>query len=336
MLILVLVCLPIFLVFAAFSISIAYMQLTRTELRIATDAATRAGSRTLSLRQSQSIANARAHEAAGKNLVAGDPLLLEDSDIQWGFAEPRDQGRWAFSVDPLRVNSIRVTGRRTTDAPSGNVPLPFTPFLGAAMFEPVKSSTATQIDRDISLVLDRSGSMSWPTVGYSGPPRWNDLLAAVDAFLIALENTPMDEQVALVSYETMSTIDHELTLQYSDIRARVGTLRPAGATGIGFGLRNGLTAVTNPSHRRVFAARTIVVMTDGHHNSGVNPTNIAALCAQQNVTVHTVTFSAGANQAHMKEVARVGGGKHWHAATRNSLINAFREIANNLPTLMTE
>ena len=53
MLILIAICLPIFLVMLVFSIDIAFMQLTKTELRTATDSAARAGSRTLSIAQSQ-------------------------------------------------------------------------------------------------------------------------------------------------------------------------------------------------------------------------------------------------------------------------------------------
>jgi len=42
------VCLLAVLILAAFAVDVAYMQLVRTELRIATDAATLAGGRTLS------------------------------------------------------------------------------------------------------------------------------------------------------------------------------------------------------------------------------------------------------------------------------------------------
>jgi hypothetical protein len=38
----------------------------------------------------------------------------------------------------------------------------------------------------------------------------------------------------------------------------------------------------------------------------------------------------------MQTVASDGNGQHWHADDRASLIEVFRQIANNVPTLLTE
>src|SRR5688572_29202700 len=51
MMVLIAICLPLFVIAAAFAVDVAYMQLTRTELRTATDSAARAGAKTLSLTQ---------------------------------------------------------------------------------------------------------------------------------------------------------------------------------------------------------------------------------------------------------------------------------------------
>ena len=206
MLPLVAVCLPVILLFAAYSINIAQMQLTRTQLRTATDAASRAGARTLSITQSQNIAEATAIEAARRNTVSGAPLLLAPSEVQFGLSQPVSTGgRWDFAPashsGDLR-NSVRVTGRRTEGSLSGSIPLIFPVFSSSGVFEPVKIATATQIDRDISLVLDRSGSMTDPidpTVTarpwrrnrpVPDGSKWLDLVSATDAFLAALSSTP--------------------------------------------------------------------------------------------------------------------------------------------------
>ena len=55
-----------------------------------------------------------------------------------------------------------------------------------------------------------------------------------------------------------------------------------------------------------------------------------------NVIIHTVTFTEGAVQAPMMEVARLGGGRHYHAENGDLLIDTFEEIANNLPTVLTQ
>ena len=88
---------------------------------------------------------------------------------------------------------------------------------------------------------------------------------------------------------------------------------------------------------RPFAAKTMVVMTDGVQNQTPWAEDIAeALVANNLLTIHTVTFGTGANQQDMREVAAIGGGKHYHAATGADLVRIFEEIANNLPTILTE
>src|SRR5215510_10137842 len=71
----------IFLAMTALSVDVAYMHLSRTQLRAATDAAARAGAEALSRNQSTTAARTAAKNLAAENLVAGAPLLLADSDI---------------------------------------------------------------------------------------------------------------------------------------------------------------------------------------------------------------------------------------------------------------
>src|SRR3954462_14226999 len=84
MLVLIALCLPVCLIIAAFAINVAWMQLVRTELRTSTDAAARAGAKQLSLSQSTGVALAQAKDLAKRNPVAGQPLLLANSDVEFG------------------------------------------------------------------------------------------------------------------------------------------------------------------------------------------------------------------------------------------------------------
>src|SRR5215471_19934173 len=90
MLVLIAVCLPLCIIMAGFAINVAWMQLVRTELRTATDSAARAGAKELSLSQSIDTARARAKDAASRNKVAGAPLKLADSDIEFGISSQAD------------------------------------------------------------------------------------------------------------------------------------------------------------------------------------------------------------------------------------------------------
>ena len=160
MLVLIAVCLPLCIIMAAFAVNIAWMQLVRAELRTATDAAARAGAKELSLAQTTTAAIAEAKEAAKRNVVAGDPLLLADSDIEIGnSSQPTDISRFIFTPGGSKPNAVRVTGRRTQGSLAGPVDLLFANVFGIRQFEPKESATSTQLDRDICLVVDRSGSI---------------------------------------------------------------------------------------------------------------------------------------------------------------------------------
>ncbi len=337
MLILIGLCIPIVLIFAAYSINIAWMQLTRTELRTATDAAARAGSRTLSLTQTAAAARTAAIDAAGRNTVGGKPLALRDTDVQIGKSSEGTTGKWTFmdiDENSSELNSVRVTGSRASDSASGAIPMLFSGFLDRTHFEPVKVATASQLDRDVMLALDRSGSMRSRTRTGN---RIGDLQDAVEAFLNALLQTPQDELVGIVSYSSNSRIDQNLSISYNELMSTVNGLRPSGLTAIGRGLNSGITGILDTRFSRATAAKTIVVMTDGHHNRGVGPVEVARTAYQTyGITVHTITFSRGANQTHMRKVAAAGGGSHWHANDHDELVHVFEEVANNLPTLLTE
>src|SRR4249919_2295812 len=112
MMVLIAVCLPLLIIMAAFAIDVAWMQLVRTELRTATDAASRAAAKELSLSQSTDTARARAKDAANRNLVAGAPLKLADSDIEFGnSSQSTATSRFLFTTGGKTPNAVRVNGQ---------------------------------------------------------------------------------------------------------------------------------------------------------------------------------------------------------------------------------
>lgn len=343
--------LPLIIIMAAFAIDIAYMQLVRSELRTATDAAARAAARTLSLTQDQTAAIAAAKAAAAENFVANDPLLLDDADIEIGRAAADPvTSRFVFSAGGPLLNSVRVTGRRTQGSPSGPVGLFLGRFMNVPIFEPVQTATGTQIDRDIAMVLDRSGSMTDPISGRGSgrwrpcdpvPPnaRWLDAAAASHDFLDALDSSPQSELVTLATYSTSASLDVNLTGNYGAIRSRVDNLTLnycGGWTAIGWGMEQGIRGLTDASRARPFAAKSMVILTDGIHNTGPSPLTFVDAARAAGITVYTVTFSDEADQNLMRQVAEATGGKHYHAPTGAALRAAFREIALTNPTLLTD
>lgn len=397
------VLLPVLAILAAFCVNAAQMQLNRTELIVATDAAARAGGRAFSEMQTVSAAKSAAIATAAMNTVNGQPLQLQSSDgageIEFGFTSQPDglEGRYHFQkVATAAVESgaeiasaVRVHGKRDSSSLSGRIPLVIPGLLEQDDFSTVHHSVAMQVDRDISLVLDRSGSMDdidfdWPPgtspwytstkdagvdagmlrysdddgyryasgvdsttyrqwvwqhhydLGPAPTSAWQDLVAAVNAFLNVLDATSQEEQVSVASYSSKATLDTWLEKNFQLIRNKVDDLNTGGMTAIGRGMQEGIQSLLD-SAARPYAAKTMVVMTDGIHNTGISPTSVASeLMGSYNLTIHTVTFGEGADQDLMQQVASIGGGKHYHAATGAELVAIFEEIANNLPTILTK
>lgn len=337
MMMLIVICLPIVLMFSAFSINVAYMQLTRTELRTATDASVRAGSRVLSITQNVAAARTAAIAGAARNSVAGTPMTVAGANVTFGESDLNAAtGKYDFTSTPdtsQKITGISVTADRTAASADGAVPMLFQGLFDTGTFQPVKTAVASQVDRDVFLVLDRSGSM---TIKTPGGNRWKDLKKAVKAFLDELKKTPQDEQVGIATYSTSSSLDQGLKLNYGQLMKSVNGKSASGWTAIGMGMQSGISGLKDASKAKRLAVKTLVVMTDGNHNTGIDPDVVATDAAKDGIIVHTITFSSGADQILMKKVAKNGNGKHWHADDQAALVNVFREVARNLPTLITQ
>ncbi len=395
--------LPILALLAAFCVNLAHMQLTRTELVVATDAAARAGGRAFSEEQTTDAAKAAAVATALMNTVDGMPLQLRPEDganeIEFGAtSQPGGNGtRYLFTKVPTSqvdangviASAVRVNGRRDASSLGGVIPLVFPKSFGSEYFSPVQDSVAMQVDRDISLVLDRSGSMDWLDWPEGVTPfnlgvfeaarqagiltkyygywyyingndqsslerwawdnyydfedpyvvKWEALKDAVQAFMNVLDETPQTEQIGVASYSTWATRDTWLNEDFSVATNKINTLQAVGGTGIGRGMREGIKhfIAGNAQNVRPFASKTMVVMTDGNENQGESSLSVAQeFSGMYNLVVHTVTFGSDANQSTMRDVAHECGGNHYHAENAAGLVAVFEEIANNLPTILTE
>ena len=314
----------------AFAADVARMHLTRSELRTATDAAARAGVETLARAESTDLATEAAVAIARENIVAGVGLNLNPDQIVFGNSVRGTDGQFTFTESSDVINSVRVVGQRTADSPDGPVALLFGPLIGTDTFSPTMSSTAVRVDRDIAIVLDKSGSM-----GREG--RFEGLQNGLDVFLTAMEESIPEEHVSLTVYDTFPQKLVDMTPDTIALREAFATQTPDGFTGIGRALEIGLDSIQNDAGSRgPFTLKSVVLMTDGRQNRGINPIAVSQEARRLGITVHTLTFSEGANQDLMIRVAENTGGIHVHADTNEQLADAFEQIANTIQILTIE
>ena len=351
--------LPVLIILAGFAINSATIELRRTEMLIAADAAARAGGRELSISQSESAATAKARQFARLNEVAGEPLDLATADIVFGRSQRQGAGRYTFAPDDRIHNAIQIIARRDANSSDGPIPMPF-PIAGGTNSVPMSlSSISTQVDIDLALVIDRSGSMAYASTevaqfppypraaprgwkfGHPAPPksRWRDLVKAIKVFDRELESSPGDELAALVTYSNRAKQDQHLTRNLRKIEASINRYTrsfQSGSTNIGGGILAATQTLVSGPNARPGAVKVIVVMTDGIHNTGTDPVSAAKTASNQGIMIFSVTFSNEADQRRMRKVASAGKGKHFHARNGEQLSQVFREIAKQLPTLLTK
>lgn len=323
----------ILIISVAIGVDIARMHLTRTELRTANDAAARAAVIQMGISQNRILAKDAAVDIAARNQVAGKGLTLAPDQILLGTAVRQDSGSFTFSEasagSSTILTSARVEGRRCANSPDGEVKLLFGPLFGVESFCSDSVSTATQSHRDIALVLDVSGSMK-------DDGRFEALEEALDTFLSILESTPQSEAVSLTVYETTSRKIQPITSDMDLVRNAFADESPGGRTAIGLGMTDGLDSILNDLNARPHAIRSLIVMTDGNHNEGIDPEEVVIDCVASHVSVFTVTFSSGANQNRMESLANDGQGFHIHADNAEELNDAFEQIARQLAVLLIE
>ena len=513
--------LPLLIIFCAFAVNLAYMQVVSTELKIATDCAAHAGGRAMSVAQDDETlttpekrelaiesATAIAQQIVNANPIIGRQVSVggqgSGADIEVGFGRSlrsnNGQGRYDYTVlDTADVASGASVPSSFHVSSNLTAPLPF-PVLGSniSSFSPTRRTVATQVNRDVALVLDRSGSMLhfrdrgllddtldelhdtsrtfnryrlssdpssseynlflWVEDGMPIPSEWsgptetetrplisddehddarghvqrrnfsdnviyqlerfgnpnhtlglsysesaqnnpnesnfdpNDgqsavgdlgeltqptamyardyerdvhsprfsrsdlMIKGVEAFLAVLEDTPQEELVSLVTFSHEVELEYNLQrstdddglepfipLNYPNIRRELIEIDPRGGTAIGDGLLQGLVPLFPDSDdassiARPFAAKTIVILTDGGNTAGTEPEDAVAQILQNEdaTTIHTVTFTSGADRAAMEAIAAAGGGRNFHDDDGSNLVPIFEEIANTLPTILTE
>jgi Ca-activated chloride channel homolog len=219
----------VFVVTAAITIDYSYMQLVRTELRAAADAAAKAGAEALSRTQDVNTARSEAVRYAACNKVGGQAFRLNTSDVTIGRVTSNSSGRWTIQANGSPPNAVRIDARTGEGAAQPAVPLFFGSMLGHSNFTPRYQATAGQQEVEVCLCLDRSGSMNFDMSGEDwsfptgnprlspftawglewrnllSPPhptlsRWAALRGAVDVFLQEANNYNPQPRTALITW----------------------------------------------------------------------------------------------------------------------------------------
>lgn len=349
--------LPVLLIMLGFSVDLAYMHLVQSEMRLASDNAARVTADNLSRYENEDRASKAGINIAEQFTVAGRPLRLQSSDFDFGRATADENGSFIFDTNGSPLNAVRVNAVRDSKSLDGPVPLFFSRLIGNQDYAPQVTSTASFINVDICLVLDRSTSMKFNVnsnetgMGVndrrfcrapSSNSRWAALDKAVKVFNDVLRNNSSEEQISIVTFgsdldsvqpglcgrQPAATLDMQFSTNIDAADGTMNTLSNSvwnGNTEIAAGMQIALTELASVRSRQ-FADRVMIVLTDGFPTAG-DALAVANDAAAQRVTVYAITFGPDGDQSYMKQVAAAGHGEHAHAATEQELKDIFKRFA---------
>lgn len=367
--------LVVLLAMAMFSVDVAYIQLTRTQLRAATDSAAKAGVDKLGQSQDVDQGIQAAIDMAAMNTVAGRPLHITKNDIEVGRSDRQADGTWKFVPNGKPYSAMRVSSEMSEGNKNGAINLFFAGIFGSSKFTPEKISTAAHLDQEVCLVLDRSHSMCFDLSGVDwvyppgtpGPPssvqfaphptksRWAALTGAVDSYLDIVSKTAPTPRVALVTWAsdiTKDSLEYQLTglvssavsfdLQLLTDMKQISQLvhgrsqNPMlGGTNMAGGIDAGVQVLT-ATNVRPLAVKTMILMTDGLWNRGRNPVEAAQDAKAKGIIIHVVSLLPNADSPDLDQIASITGGRRYRANNAAELKAAFEEIARTAPVMLTQ
>jgi Ca-activated chloride channel family protein len=226
-----------------------------------------------------------------------------------------------------------------------------------ALARPQLGKSLTQVEAsgiDIMLVLDVSGSMLTKdfTIGGQEATRLDAVRAVTRQFIEARPN----DRIGIIAFGTQPyvvspmTLDHDWLLQNLD-RVRIGLVEEETAIGLA------MAAAGNRLNDKRSKSRAIVLLTDGDNNAGKISPNTAAEAVKAlyikfyaigigtngiapvpvpGAGGHALTDVDGGiiyenafvhfNEAGLKEVAKIAGGKFFRATDTKSLEQIYRDI----------
>lgn len=369
--------LSIFLVvIVMFFVDVAYMQLTRTELQAATDAAAKAACESIDATSSVAQIKQVALDVAAANTVGGSPLILDADDIVVGQSDLQADGSWLFQPGAAPFTAVQINSMKSDAKSSGAVNLFFAGAFGTNSFTPSQESVASQFDHEIMLCVDRSHSMcfdfsgvDWSYPAQSDDPnwdpaisdychrphinsRWAALRAAVNVFLDSVDanNSHEQQRVGLVTWASAynspcsstafpaSRVDAQLGLNFNQVRTAIDIMGTQPMQGA-TNMSAGLNAainVLNGAGSNPLAKKTIILFTDGQWNTGDAPSTITSTASASNITIHIVTLLGNLDMSEMDDLSDENGGIHYNASTQAELIAAFDTLARSLPVVLTQ
>ncbi len=187
--------------------------------------------------------------------------------------------------------------------------------LGVGAARPQTTEAVSSSSNTIMLALDVSGSMCATDVAP------NRITAAEKAASNFIKAQPHGTRMGLVAFSSVAAEIVAPTSDSDKLLTAMKTLTTSRGTAIGEGILTSIDAIASvdpsvpPTGAKVtkspgsgYAAATIVLLTDGANNAGVDPQTAAQQAADRGIRVYTIGFGTTSPSQLVCDSSQLGGG----------------------------
>jgi Flp pilus assembly protein TadG len=334
----------------AFAVDWGYISSTKSALRNAVDAANLAGASGLTV--SPAEARKRAKEIAASNMVNGQPVVLQDSDIELGTWDSTNRTFQPLAtLDETRATAVRITAQMTKQR--GNpVKLIFAPLIGYGSTDVVVSAVAGFGQAaDVVIVQDITASFDKEIADAKIGDQ-----ALIDALYASGAGGSSVGFVVHTGWgKTLSPL-RTISSEYSTLSHIISSVKLCGNSGmpvcsgtdIASGLEEAIKVFNDPDYLSFAGAtRAIVLVSDGEpsaSSSGSHPTlsnsqllDLAVEKADeawaQGIHVYVVFFNRENSATAAGKVSQIprGMGNFVQVTDASKLPDAMEAVTKRLP-----
>ena len=210
--------------------------------------------------------------------------------------------------------------------------------LVLALAKPQRTVSVPVEQATIVLVTDHSRSMEATDVA---PNRLDAARSAASTFLAKV---PARVRVGSVVFNQRASLLQVPTTDRAAVRSGLDNLRAFGGTATGEGLALGLAAARGPARLGAKPPpAAIILLTDGRSSSGRDPLTVARDAKTAGIPINTVALgtasgvlangkTASADQASLRTIAQLSGGRFSTAADAGQLESVYRDLGSRLAT----
>ena len=191
------------------------------------------------------------------------------------------------------------------------------------------AATGARAPLNLSLVLDRSGSM-----------HGGKLAAARDAAVFLVRRLAPEDTITVVAYDgDVHTVADAHTPRAAVVHL-IQQIEPGGSTNLSGGWLRGRELVAARSRGDKRGMNRVLLLTDGQANIGITDpqklTGLSATAARTGITTSTIGFGADYDEALLRAMADAGGGNTYYIERPDQAPGVFEEEIEGLLSLAAQ